>query len=171
MRPLQTRDEKHQSHLSYSKLQQNIVWLNASHCQHSSVNFFAVYILQKNLLTTERLSQLQSSCGYESFTLVLETNWIRQASRKASDLMRKQPCPVHLAINWQSSGTSVRESLQVYFKVAVRNFHAFNASRWFPHMLVVTMWLYNDQVCCLSACLVQLVSNSKINPLSFLQPG
>ena len=33
--------------------------------------------------------------------------------------------------------------------------------------LVVTMWLYDDQGCSLSACLVQLVSNSKINPLSF----
>ena len=30
-------------------------------------------------LTKEWLPQLQSSCGYERFTLVLETNWIRQA--------------------------------------------------------------------------------------------
>jgi len=44
--------------------------------------------LQKKLvvLTTEWLPQLQSSCGYESFTLVLETNWIRQPEKQVPNV-------------------------------------------------------------------------------------
>ena len=38
--------------------------------------------LQKQVLTTEWLPWLQTSCGYESFTLVLETNWIRQPEKQ-----------------------------------------------------------------------------------------
>ena len=34
------------------------------------------------VLTTEWLPWLQSSCGYESFILVLETNWIRQPEKQ-----------------------------------------------------------------------------------------
>ena len=32
----------------------------------------------------------------------------------------------------------------MHFKVAVRNFHAFNASRWFPHVLVVTIMQWDS---------------------------
>ena len=44
--------------------------------------------LQKKLvvLTTEWLPQLQSSCGYESFTLVLETNWRRQPEKQVPNV-------------------------------------------------------------------------------------
>ena len=38
------------------------------------------------VLTTEWLPQLQSSCGYESFTLVLETNWIRQPEKQVPNV-------------------------------------------------------------------------------------
>ena len=59
----------------------------------------------------------------------------------------------------------------MHFKVAVRNFHAFNASRWFPHMLVVTISMqdsgFKNISCCLLGCLMQLVSNTKINQCVF----
>ena len=38
------------------------------------------------VLTTEWLPQLQSSYGYESFTLVLETNWIRQPEKQVPNV-------------------------------------------------------------------------------------
>ena len=43
------------------------------------------YTLQKTnwlFLTTEWLPWLQTSSGYESFTLVLETIWIRQPEKQ-----------------------------------------------------------------------------------------
>ena len=90
--------------------------------------------LQKKLvvLTTEWLPQLQSSCGYESFTLLLETNWIRQPEKQVPIMCISN----HLTPPYtlKTLRTSVGESLQMHFKVAVRNFHVkFNASRWFPH--------------------------------------
>ena len=64
--------------------------------------------------------------------------------------------------------TSVRESLQMHFEVAVRDFHA---NIWFLH---VRGYYQQDSGCKmiraavdLSGCLVQLVSNTKINPHSF----
>ena len=45
-------------------------------------------------LTTEWLPQLQSSYGYESFTLVLETNWIRQPEKQVPNVY-KQPSLHH----------------------------------------------------------------------------
>ena len=38
------------------------------------------------VLTTEWLPWLQTSSGYESFTLVLETNWIRQPEIKCPNV-------------------------------------------------------------------------------------
>ena len=46
------------------------------------------------VLTTEWLPQLQTSCGYESFTWVLEITW--KSNQKSKCLMCKQPCSVHL---------------------------------------------------------------------------
>ena len=59
----------------------------------------------------------------------------------------------------------------MHFKVALRNFHAFNASRcmvpshvsgYYIRIVVVKMIR-----AAASGCLVQLVSNAKINPLPF----
>ena len=46
-----------------------------------------VYTAKKLVvLTTEWLPQLQSSCGYESVTLVFETNWIRQPEKQVTNV-------------------------------------------------------------------------------------
>ena len=72
---------------------------------HAELFHLVSLSLQKQIgivLTKEWLSQLQSSCGYESFTLVLEIR-----------LMCKQPCLHHNTL--KPLRTSVRESLQVHF--------------------------------------------------------
>ena len=53
-----------------------------------------------------------------------------KATRKASAYcVAKQPSSVHFIPQYtETLRTSVRESLQMHFKVAVRNFHAFNGS-------------------------------------------
>ena len=38
------------------------------------------------VLTTEWLPWLQTSCGYESFTLVLETKWRRQPEKQVPNV-------------------------------------------------------------------------------------
>ena len=60
---------------------------------HLEVNAKCILIphfctLQKKLvvLTTECLPQLQSSCGYESVTLVFETNWIKQPEKQVTNV-------------------------------------------------------------------------------------
>ena len=61
------------------------------------------------------------------------------------------------------------ESLQIHFKVAVRNFMLLmQAGAWFPRMLVayriVVVKMIREAA---SGCLVQLVSNAEIIPLPF----
>ena len=49
--------------------------------------FSMCYTAKTNwLLTTEWLPWLQTSCGYESFTLVLETNWRRQPEKQVPNV-------------------------------------------------------------------------------------
>ena len=59
---------------------------NSGHVFTADCNIYVP--LQKKLvvLTTEWLPQLQSSCGYESFTLVLETNWMRQPEKQVPNV-------------------------------------------------------------------------------------
>ena len=51
------------------------------------------------------------------------------------------------------------ESLQMHFKVALRNF-ALDASRWFPHRCSegCQLWLWGQLGSCLTGCLMQLAS-------------
>ena len=73
---------------------QIIVHAQFSSLSHSSIAFRLAWYWQKRVLhikklvvlTTEWLPWLQSSCGYESFTLVLETKWIRQPEKQVPNV-------------------------------------------------------------------------------------
>jgi len=68
------------------------------------------------VLTTEWLPQLQTNwrdLGYERFALVLETNCIRQPNRLLPSLSYNHNTLTTLR-------TSMKELLQMHFKVAVR---------------------------------------------------
>ena len=77
------------------------------------------------ILTTEWLPWLQSSwrdSGYEGFALVEKSNCIRQPK-----MQLLSSSYIHNTLT--TLRTYVNESLQMHFKVAVRTFHAPNASR------------------------------------------
>ena len=68
--------------------------------------------------------------------------------------------------------TSVKESLQMQLKVAVRNFYALNVSRWGNHscsegcQACSVLWLWDELTSCPLLCLMQLVFNTTNQPLS-----
>ena len=53
--------------------------------------------------------------------------------------MCKQPCSVYLTPQYTENPQNIcKEVFTNTSNFVVRNFHGFNASRWFPHMLAVT---------------------------------
>ena len=77
------------------------------------------------VLTTERLPWLQTSwrdSGYERFALVWKPNCIRQPKMQL-------PSSSYNHNTLTTFRTSVKESLQMHFKVVVRTFHALNVTR------------------------------------------
>ena len=76
------------------------------------------------VLTTEWLPWLHTSLRDSRFTFLL----------CMEDSVEKQlPCSSYNHNTLTTLRTSMKESLQVYIKVSVRNFPALNARRWFPH--------------------------------------
>ena len=92
-----------------------------------------ILLWKTRCLTTECLPWLHTSwrdSGYERFTMVWKTNFIRQTERQLPSLSYN-----HNTTAWQPSE---HLSLQLHFKVGVRNFHV---SRWFLHRVVSVLWL------------------------------
>ena len=82
------------------------------------------------------LPWLHTSWGFERFTLVQKSNCIRQPERQLSSSSYNHNMLMTLR-------TSVKESLQMHFKIAVRNLHALNAGDSLTGVLrvVSVLWL------------------------------
>ena len=120
--------------MSWHYREVSVAWRNSKMWHHSKGHKELCIVLDIStpdfVLTTEWLPWLQR----QWYALVCNTRLIAQF------ILQPQ-----YTDNFQN--TSVRGSLLMHFKVAVRNFHALSASRWFPHRcsevclcIVVVRW-------------------------------
>ena len=111
----------------------NKIWsLGVGYQYHELQTLFHLVLCENKLvvLTTERLPWLQTNWrdgGYDRLTLEWKPNCTGQPKRQRSSSSYNHNTMTTLI-------TSVKEwSQMMHFKIAVRNFHAADASRWFPH--------------------------------------